>query len=143
MLCAGCSGDNEAPGSSTGSNQPPAPATSFSFTGTVTNSLSAVQQGRLIVGLAHSSDLPQRIVCDKLVRRSDQAGVTLPATYKLEEVPEGASILVAVLIDSSGAPMMPGAAYMVSVDRGGVRFDGRLTDSISINMQGTIGYDCK
>jgi hypothetical protein len=136
LAIAACGGDN-----GDGDDAPPLPV--VSAMGTVTNPVSGVQSGRLIVGVGRVADLPQRIVCSKLLAKFEEPAATLPATFQLDNVPVTTDlVLVAIVIDGSGATQMPGASYSIVVDTTKVRFATRPDDPLDIVMQGTIGFDC-
>lgn len=113
-----CSSDGDG---STGSGSD-APTVFVEATGTVSNPVSPAQSGRLIVGVAKAADVSQQIVCNKLLVKFEKNPTTLPSAFQLQRVPAGDLVLVALLIDGSGKPQMPGAAYEVTADVSGVRF---------------------
>jgi hypothetical protein len=140
--CAACSSPNR--GSEPIDGRLDASLYTFPLSGTVSDSLTGSQPPvRVVVGVARPEDAGPTIVCDRFIVKFDETAQALPAPYHLDSVPEGQFILVALLIDGSGAAMVPDARVPITVDDLGVHNGGGApTSTIVIGIEGITAYDC-
>ena len=114
----------------------------FSLHGIVSNPISAVQTGRVVVGVVAPSDLGVVVRCDAFIAKSDLSNQSLPSAYRLDGIPPGTYILAGLLIGTANAEAWIGP-YGITVTSDGIHTNTSLpTAVLNVAMQGMSAYEC-